>query len=361
MNIKAWLITLVVISSVLFGLYTYKSNAISSGAQGSSPAFEPAATVEAVETRLSAFQQTTRVSGIVKAPQQLTLKNELAGKITELHFKSGDVVKKGQVLLRIDVSNEQAALGAAKARLTLSEQTLKRYKKLVSKNEISADLVDKASSDVAIAKSDIQILQTQIDKKTITAPFNAVVGLHDLTLGQYLDGNSNITELVGVTSTLWVEFSLPQSIPQLSIGEQVNLTTVNGLNVEANIIAANPVLGAQSRHLKYRAEFPLNNNPVKPNALVSVTAPVGSEQQRVLVPDLSLTHDQFGDYVFVLTPEDNGQGSYRAKRTQVWLTTKNAKQAVLNKGLDAGQLIATTGAFKLREGMKVFIAQAKPE
>jgi membrane fusion protein (multidrug efflux system) len=360
-KIKAWLITLVVLSSVLFGLYTYKNNAISSGAQSSDQGFEPAATVEAVKTAITPFQSTTQVTGNIRAPQQLTLKNELAGKITELRLQAGVVVKKDQVLLRLDTSNEVAALGAAKARLTLTEQTLKRYKKLVSRNEISADLVDKASSEREIAISDIELLQTKINKKTIKAPFKSIVGLHNLTIGQYLDGNSSITELVGVDATLWVEFALPQSLPELAIGEIVTLTVNNSLSAPAKIIVVDPVLASQSRHLKYRAEFNKSAMPIKPNGLVDVVAPISKEEGRISIPDLALTHDQFGDYVFVLTPEDSAQGSYRAKRVQVWLERKINDRVILKKGLNAGQLIATTGAFKLREGMKVFLAQPKPE
>jgi len=358
-KVKAWLITLVIISSVLFGLYIYKYDTIYPSAQAASTVFEPAATVESIETRFSSFQKTAKVPGSVKAPQQLMLKNELSGVITELLFSSGEIVDKGQVLLRLDVSNEEAALEAEKARLVLSEQTLKRYKKLLAKSEISADLVDQAAANLSIAQSNVKQLITTINKKTIKAPFKAVVGLHNLTIGQYLEGNSTISQLVGTSSMLWVEFSLPQSIPELAIGEQVVIKTVGGQSTYANVIALNPVLTDLSRHLKYRAQFESSKSAIKPNALVNVTAPVGKSTNRIIVPDLSLTHDQFGDYVFVLTPENNEEGSYRAKRKQVTLALKNEQQVVIESGLEAGQLVATTGAFKLRDGMKVFIAQTQ--
>ncbi len=361
MKIKAWLVTLVVLSLVLFGLYTFKYGFVFSEVKESPPAFEPAATVEATETSVQPFQSTTRVTGIVKAPEQLILKNELAGKVTELLFHSGEIVNKGQVLLRLDTSKEIATLRAAKARLTLSEQTLKRYKKLIAKNEISADLVDQASSERDIAISDIELLQTIIDKKEIKAPFKSIVGLHHLTVGQYLDGNSNITELVGVSETLWVEFSLPQSFPELVIDEVVTLNTNSNAIISASVIAVSPVLSSESRHLKYRAKFNKGDGFIKPNALVDVIAPISKEEGRISVPDLALTHDQFGDYIFVLTAEESGQGSYRAKRTQVWLEQKNNNTVTLKEGLVAQQLIATKGAFKLRDGMKVYIAQAQSE
>lgn len=359
MKIKAWIITLLIISLVLFGLYTYKKNLLSPNAEASVGSFEPVATVEVTEAKLSLFQNKVQVTGNIKAPQQLILKNEFAGKITELFLISGDVVEKGQTLLILDTSNEQADLIAAKARLTLSKQTLKRLKNLVSRNEVSADLVDKAISDLAIAESEVMSLTTIIDKKTITAPFKAIVGLHNLTIGQYLDGNSHIADLVGVSTFLWVEFSLPQSFPELALNENITINSTNGVNISAHVIAVEPMLTSQSRHLKYRAKFSGENNAIKPNALVNVIAPISDTENRISIPDIALTHDQFGDYVFVLTPEEGEQGSYRAKRKQVWLELKNDTQVVLQKGLDEGQIIATVGAFKLSEGMKVFIAKTE--
>ena len=361
MKIKAWLVTFVVLFIVLFSLYTFKFGFIFSEKKEAPPAFEPAATVEAIETSIQPFQNTTKVTGIIKAPQQLVLTNELAGKVTGLLFSSGEVVNEEQVLLKLDTSNEVATLKAAKARLTLSEQTLKRYKKLIIKNEISADLVDQASSERDVAISEIEVLNTIIDKKIIKAPFKSVVGLHNLTIGQYLGVNTKITELVGVSDTLWVEFSLPQSFPELAIDEIVTLHASINDNISATIIAVSPVLSNESRHLQYRAKFNKADGLIKPNTLVDVIAPIGKEEGRISVPDLALTHDQFGDYVFVLTPEESGQGSYRAKRTQVWLAQKNNNTVTLKEGVTAKQLIATKGAFKLRDGMKVYIAQAISE
>ncbi|XPF96026.1 efflux RND transporter periplasmic adaptor subunit [Colwellia sp. RE-S-Sl-9] len=360
MKIKVWIITLIVIALVLLGLYSYKQYLMSPSGGASAGDFEPAATVEATETKMSVFQNTVQVTGNIKAPQQLILKNELAGKITGLFLTSGEIVKKGKTLLTLDTSNEEASLIAAKARVTLSEQTLKRYKNLVSRNEISAELVDKATSDLAIATSEVMSLNTKIEKKTITAPFDAVVGLHNLTQGQYLDSNSQIADLVGVTDHLWVEFSLPQSFSELAINETVMINSSNGLALSANIIAVEPVLTSQSRHLTYRAQFSVKNNAIKPNSLVNVVAPISDVENRISIPDVALTHDQFGDYVFILTPEEGGQGSYRAKRKQVTIALKNETDVVLKNGLEEGQTIATLGAFKLRDGMKVFIAKAAP-
>ena len=356
-KLKAWIVTLLIILLVLFGLYTYKFKPFSSSAEASGGGFEPAATVEATKATSAPFQNTVQVTGNIKAPQQLLLKNELAGKITGLFLTSGDVVEKGQTLLTLDSSNEQANLIAAEARLTLAKQTLKRLKKLVARNEVSAELVDKAVSDLAIAESEVVSLTTIINKKTITAPFKAIVGLHNLTIGQYLEGNSQVVDLVGVNRFLWVEFSLPQSFPELALNKTITLNSANELNILASIIAVDPMLTSQSRHLKYRAKFSVENNDIKPNALVNVIAPISETENRIIIPDIALTHDQFGDYVFILTPEEGGQGSYRAKRKQVWLTLKNNTQVILQKGLEEGQLIATLGAFKLREGMKVYIAK----
>jgi len=357
-KIKAWIITFIVIAAVLFGLYFYKQPSLSTSTKDGGGGFEPSATVEAIETTSSPFKKTVQVTGVVKAPKQLVLKNELAGKITELSLPSGKVIKKGQTLLTLDSTNEQASLVAAKARVTLANQTLKRYKNLVARNEISAELVDKATSDLAIANSDVIALNTRIEKKTITAPFDAIVGLHELTTGQYLDSSSSIANLVGMSDVLWVEFSLPQSYSALALNESVNVNSSSGVQLSANIIALEPTLTSQSRQLKYRAQFGIKDHNIKPYSLVNVVAPISKAESKISIPDVALTNDQFGHYVFTLTPDEGGKGAYRAKRKQVWIVLKNEAQAVIEKGLEVGEMIATTGAFKLRDGMKVYIAQS---
>jgi membrane fusion protein (multidrug efflux system) len=359
MNFKKWLITLVILTVVVVGLFTYKSNLQAAQAERGANMPEPASSVSAELAAAIAYQPRVKVSGEVQAFKQLTIANELAGKITALNAQSGGFVKQGQILLELDYSDEAARLIAAKAQLVLNEQTLKRYIKLQKSKEISEELVDQAQASVDIAKSNVAVLTTAIDKKKITAPFDARVGIHNLEVGQFLDKNNQILTLTGVNEFTWVDFYLPQAYQEISLGTAIEITPI-GSNEQliAEIIAINPQLSQQSRHLKYRAQISKAELSLKPHTLLNVSVPVGVEQTLVSVPDLAIIRDQLGNYIFVLEPAE--EGVYRAKKVKVELADRNGDTVMIASGVSAGQLIATKGAFKLYPNKKVFIAPPAP-
>jgi len=355
MKITRWIAVSVVLGGTVFGLNSYKTSLQEAAAAQGANMPEPAATVNAIEVATIDYQKTVKVSGEVQAFKFLVLNNELAGKIISLNAASGSQVEKGQVLLELDHSDEDARLIAAKATLVLNKQTLHRYIELKKNREISEDLVDQANADVQIAKSNIAVLTTAINKKKLVAPFTAKVGIHTLEVGQYLDNNSQVLELVGVNDFTWVDFYLPQVYQELTLGSLVTLKPMNqDQSFEAEIIAVDPQLSRESRHLKYRAQIASSKLLLKPHTLISVTAPISAMTTLNSVPDLAIKRDPFGNYVFIL--EADKDGAYRAKQVKVELGERQANQVMVLEGLTTGQLIASKGSFKLFPGMKVYVA-----
>ncbi|GAA0811027.1 efflux RND transporter periplasmic adaptor subunit [Colwellia asteriadis] len=362
MNILRWIIVAVVLAAVVFGLYSYKSSLqAATAAQGASMP-EPAAVVTAVTVDTITYQDRVQVNGEVQAFRTLTLNNELAGQITKLNAPSGSRVKKGQILLELDHRDEDAKLLAAQATLTLNQQTLNRYIRLQKNKEISEDLVDQAQANVQIAKSTIAVLKTAIAKKELTAPFDATVGIHNLEVGQYLENNSQVLQLVGVNEFTWIDFYLPQFYQELTLGSTVQIHLINPTNdsnvFEAEIIAIDPQLSHASRNLKYRAQLPSATLSLKPNTLVTVKAPTTASALVNSVPDLAIKRDPLGTYVFVLELEENGE-SYRAQQVKVEVGARQGDQVMITSGLKQGQLIASKGSFKLFPGMKTYVAASE--
>jgi len=356
MKIRQWTITIIMLTAVISGLYVYKLSLQESASQGTEM-FEPSATVNAAKAVSVDYQKTLKVSGEVQAFKSLSLHNELAGQIIKLNAKSGSLAKKGQILVEIDHRDEDARLIAAQAQLTLTKQTHRRYLKLKKNNEISEELVDQAQASVEIAKSDVAILETTISKKKLRAPFEAKVGIHNLEMGQYLDNNSNVLSLIGVNEYTWIDFHLPQVYRELSVGSLVKVRPMNqATSFDAIIIAIDPQLARQSRSLKYRAQIKSSLLALKPNTLVSVYSPIAASTSTISVPDVAITRDPLGSYVFVL--ESEGEGAYRAKQVKVVLGERSIDTVMVLSGLDEGALIATKGAFKLFPEMKVFIAES---
>ena len=212
----------------------------------------------------------------------------------------------------------------------------------------------------SITQSEAAILETAISKKKLRAPFDAKIGIHNLEMGQYLDKNSQVLSLIGVNEYTWIDFNLPQIYLELSLGSLGSLVKVSPMNqalsFDAEIIAVDPQLARQSRSLKYRAQIKSSLLALKPNTLVSVYSPIAASTAIISVPDVAITRDPLGSYVFVL--ENEGQGSYRAKQVKVILGERNMDTVMVLSGLDEGALIATKGAFKLFPEMKVFVAES---
>jgi len=355
MNITKWLLVIIILAGTIFGLYSYKSSLQDAAKAQAASMPEPSATVTAVEVTNINYQKQIKVSGEVQAFKFLMLNNELAGEIIRLNAKSGSIVTKQQVLLELDHRDEDARLLAAKATLMLEKQTLARNIELHKNRTISEEQVDQARAAVQIAQADISVIKTAIDKKIITAPFTARVGIHTLEVGQYLDKNSQVLTLVGVNDFTWVDFNLPQLYQELTLASTVKISPINQVTeFEAKIIAIDPQLSRTSRHLKYRAQIPSATLALKPNTLVSVIVPISKQVTLASVPDLAIKRDALGEYVFVLEPSD--EGSYRAKQVPVKLGERQGQQVMITSGIEAGQIIANKGAFKLFPGMKVYLA-----
>jgi membrane fusion protein (multidrug efflux system) len=358
MKIAKWILVTLILATIVLGLYGYKSTLqAASTAQGASMP-EPSATVSAATVGTIRYQNRVQVNGEVQAFRSLTLINELAGQITKLNAPSGSTVTKGQVVIELDHRDEDAKLLASEATLTLNQQTLNRYIKLQKSKEISEDLVDQAHANVQIAKSTIAVLKTAIAKKELFAPFDAKVGIHNLEIGQYLDRNSQILQLVGTHDVTWIDFYLPQLYQELPLGSTVNVSVIGQDDVfEAEIIAIDPQLSQSSRNLKYRAQIQSSILSLKPNTLVTVKAPTTASTMMTLVPDLAIKRDPLGTYVFVLEIESNGE-SYRAKKVKVEVGPRQGNQVIILSGLLQGQVIASKGAFKLFPGMKTYVASS---
>ncbi|MBD2859456.1 efflux RND transporter periplasmic adaptor subunit [Spongiibacter sp. KMU-158] len=353
MNTRRWLITLaacVVVLLVLAGVkYQHIQAAIAFGQ--SFP--EPSATVQAMTVQLEPVEQRVNTIGEVLTPQQLMLRSELAGRIESVAMVSGQSVKKGQVLLQLDIRDDRARLEAAAARAKLAELKLKRAQRLLKSRTASQDDVDQAQAEFDIARASVTELKAIIDKKTLVAPFDAVVGLHHLEVGEYLDANTELVELVGEHGALWVDFNLPLSQGEVALGETVVIELPAGESrqqVSAQVIARSPGLSEMSRNRHYRAE--LQDGAVLPvNAVVNVSVSVAS-REGMRVPTTAVQRDPLGSYVFRLEKEGK---AYRAQRQGVKLGAESAQWVSVTEGLQAGMLIATSGAFKLAHGMLAYV------
>ena len=358
MKVRRWIITVVLCLLVLAALAGYKTVQIRKAIAFGESFPEPSATVEMFIVKPMLVTERINTIGEIVAPQHIALRNELEGRITAVNFRAGDSVSKGQLLLQLDIAEEQARLKAARARAELARLDLKRAEKLRANNTVSEERLDQARAQYDVTLADIEAQQSIINKKTLTAPFDGYAGLHQLEVGELIAANTLITTLVGENAHTWVDFQLPVlQAADANIGDPVSIS-LPGRNAEAlsgKIIAKDPALSASSRKLGFRAELP-NAGRLNPNTIVNLSLEGGGKTLRPLIPITSLRKDQMGDYVYLLEP-DTEKDRFRARRQTVTTGTRQNGFVSILQGLNGGEKIAVHGAFKLREGLLVYVKE----
>lgn len=372
MNVRKWGITVVSCGLVFAALTVFKVMEIR-GAIAAAEAYpEQSATVEPAEVASAQYIPTITVIGELVAPQRLDLRNELAGEITAVNFTSGAKVSKDQILVQLDTLVEQANLEAAAAKAKLAKQVYDRIEGLFKTGATNQDQLDRARADLTSANAEIEVLKRTIAKKTLRAPFDGRAGLHTFEVGQYLESNTLITTLIGDKDFIWVDFRVPQFYRQLSTDMAVDVAVISNANSNTNtsnssvetayILAENTVLNANNRSRSYRAKMDNANEQFAANTMVEVQVPVGDAEMLLQVPATAVQNDPLGQFVFTLTQATDGIG-YRAARERVQVKTVNNNVAFLEKGseLKNGDLIAGAGAFKLYEGILVFVQERQAQ
>ncbi len=356
-SIAAWLVVLVAIAGISAGLGVYKLNELSAAKTAEEATPEMAVAVASVKARRGEWSASTRAIGTVVAVRQLELRNEIAGTIAELGFTSGAVVEKDQMLVQFDVRQERAALAASEAEARLAKLTFERRESLRNSAAFSPQELDKAREDMAAATARAKNLEVAIDKKRIVAPFRARIGITNLQPGAYLDVGAQIATLQGLDADAYVDFALPQdSAAAIKQGTVVALTGV-GLPTgaaTAKIVAEDDSVSSASRTVRFRAVATGLGERLRPGTFVDVTATTSAPRETVLIPLAAVRRSPQGQHVFALVTED---GKLRARQRAVVTGPVVKDEIAVEKGLKAGELIAASGSFKLRDGALV---QAEP-
>ena len=318
----------------------------------------PPETVSSAVAREEKWQGTLTAIGSVTAVQGVTVTPEIAGLVREIGFESGAVVSKGDLLVRLDTSAEEAQLRALEARAELARLTVDRDRTLRSQNMLSQAELDTAEATLKQTQGNADSIRVAIQKKTIRAPFAGRLGIRLINLGQYLDMGKPIVSLQSLTP-VYAEFSLPQQeLARLKTGMRVNVTTdaYPGRKFEGTLTAINPDLDTQTRSVGLQATFENAEQLLRPGMFARVEVLLPEEEKVLVVPATSVLSAPFGDSVYVIESEpgkDGGKPGLVVR--QKFIRTKGARGDFVSiaSGLKAGDRIVSAGIFKLRNGMSV--------
>ncbi len=362
MKFKAILFTCAACMAAASMLFATKYLQIKNAIESANSRPEVSETISIHPVKNQNWREHITITGQVVVQNRIDLVSETAGRVTHIGFESGENVKKGQVLLRLDAREDTARRDATISEARLAEIALDRVERLIKMGGASPEDLDQRRAEFLSKSASVRAIEAMISKKTVTAPFDASAGLHQLNIGQMITPEVVITELVGIGDRLWIDFSVPQSLSGVNIGTVVQVVSEfarplqekKQIATPAEIVAKNFSVNTTSRNIKMRAEASRQLVGLPHGSFVKILLPRGEMRTITKVPLASILYDELGPYVFTIKPaNDAPPRGDRAFKTRVKLGPQAQKEVIILEGLQEGERIAGLGAFKLREGSLV--------
>jgi len=319
----------------------------------------PPEAVTTIGARPEPWPATLGAIGTVHAVRGVTVSADLPGVVESITFESGRKVREGEVLVRLDTRQERAQLAAAEAQRDLARLSLDRVRGLVEQGILAQAELDRVTAEHRRAEARVGEIQATIDRKQIRAPFSGVLGIRQVNLGQYLEGGAPIVPLQA-RDPVHVNFSVPQQrVGEMRVGGEVQVTAEGfaGESVTGRITAIDSVVDEATRNVQVQATLDNPTSRLRPGMFVQAQVRTGDTASILALPASAISYAPYGDSVFVVS-EMKGQGGapYKGVRQQfVKLGAARGDQVAVVSGLEPGDEVVTSGAFKLRNGAAVLV------
>jgi membrane fusion protein (multidrug efflux system) len=284
----------------------------------------------------------------------------VAGIIKELHFKSGDDVAVGDILVTLRADDDVARLAALQATAGLSEITYQRDQEQFKIKAVSQATIDSDAANLKNANAQVAQQQAIVDKKTLRAPFTGHLGVRAVDIGQYINAGTTVVTLQAL-DPIYSDFFLPQQVlTQIRLEQSVTVKvdTYPDQDFAGTITAISPKVDPATRNVQVRATLKNPGRRLLPGMYASVSIAAGDKQRYVTLPQTAVTYNPYGETVYVV--DDKGkdpQGKPQLIARQLFVTAgpKRGDQVAILSGVEQGQTVVTAGQMKLRNGSQLMI------
>ncbi|TAN68209.1 MAG: efflux RND transporter periplasmic adaptor subunit, partial [Magnetospirillum sp.] len=302
--------------------------------------------------------------GTLQAVNGVDIAGSMSGLVKEIAFQSGQEVRRGQLLLRLDTDVELGDLHSAEAELALARTSYDRSRALLRSDTVSVAAVEKTEAELKVRQAKVGGLQAQIAKKSVTAPFDGVLGVRRVDLGQYLQPGQVIVNLQDL-SLMLCDFTVSQKdLAVVQVGQPVRMTSDAwpGQAFDGTIAAIEPLVDAKTGMMGVQAKFPNPDRRLRPGmfAKIEIVRPTGDRV--VTVPTSAVSYNLHGDAVFVVRDGSAADGKpvKTVERAVVQLGDRRDGVVVVRQGIAVGDVVVTSGQVKLENGSLVQIAAEDP-
>ncbi|ABZ77437.1 efflux transporter, RND family, MFP subunit [Shewanella halifaxensis HAW-EB4] len=315
---------------------------------------EPVYPVTVEKLTPNTWDQNIKAIGYIEPNQGVNISNEVAGLVTAINFENGDVAKANTTLVNINSSVQAAQLKEQEVQLPAVRDDYNRQLRLYKDKSISQQSLQAAQAKYEALQANIESLQANIELRQIKAPFNGVLGIRNINLGQFLSAGTNIVRLEDL-SVMRVRFSVPQSqIGKLSVGQPISLTVdpYPDRIYSGKINAIEPVINYKTGLVMIQAELPNDDQTLRGGMFAEVSVALSNLEQQFVVPQTAIVFALYGNSVFVI----NKQGDdTRVHQVTVDVLQRNGNYALVKGALTFGQEVVTTGILNLGNNTKVSV------
>lgn len=341
-------------------VFAFGIKALQIGKMMSTPQTMPPTTVSSVSVKEEDWAPRLTAVGSVSAVQGAVVSAELAGVVSEINFENGGEAKKGEVLMKLDASQEEALLRSAEAEAQLARTDLERSRDLAMKKVVSSAELDSAQSKFRRLNAVVDQVRSSIAKKTLIAPFDGQLGIRQVNVGQMINAGQQVVPLTSL-DPVFADFALPQQyLGQLTPGLEVHVTTdaIPGRVFNGKLTAINSMVDSSTRNITLQATLDNSDHALRPGMFAKAEVTLPEKHRSLVVPGSAISYAPFGDSVFVIEKkkdEKTGKESQVIRQQFVRVGEARGDLVAITQGLKAGETIVSTGVFKLRNGMTVTI------
>ena len=329
----------------------------------------PPTTVTSTAVQQAEWEPILNAVGSVAPVQGAMISAEIPGVVSEVAFESGKPVKKGDMLLKLDASAEEAQLRSAQADAELAKADFERARDLAARRVISQAELDAASAKYTQRAAAVQNVQAAIDKKQIRAPFDGIAGIRAVNVGQTVNVGQALVSLQALDQ-VYVDFSLPQQqLADVQVGLPVKVTSdaFPGREFEGKLTAVNSAIDPATRSVAMQATLDNADHALRAGMFSRVKILLPTKNPTLFIPATAVAYAPYGNSVYVIEkqPDEKTKEEKLMLRQQFIRTGETRGDFIaVTEGLKAGEQVVSSGVFKLRNKMDVVVDNTlapKPE
>ena len=313
----------------------------------------PRARAVPVETAVAeAGRAATRIraTGTLRASDAVVVQPEIAGRVTAILFEQGQAVAAGTAMIKLAPETLQAELTKAEAALLLARENFERSEALSRRGATAAQALDEARASLRTAEAEVELAKVRLDDTSITAPFDGVVGLKEISVGRYVEPGDELVALERI-DPLYLDFRLSERwLTKLVPGDTVAVTVdaLPGQTFEGTIAALDPKVDINGRAVQLRATVPNPDRSLRPGLFARIDLELDERLAAVLVPEAAVVLQERGPIVYRI---EEG----KALLTPVSTGVRRDGRVEITRGLAAGATVVVNGHVRLRDQAQVEI------